>query len=173
MRYWWVNQNQTFGHETAGGYLWSPKHKANGSQNPFHDFMREVSPGDAIFSFSDTLIRAIGIAASHAYEAPKPIEFGAAGAYWNQIGWRVDVRFQMLRLPIRPSEHMGVLGPLLPDKYAPPRPNGHGLQSVYLTRLPPVLAGALIDRSIFARATASRGGIHPTTNDSTARTDCC
>jgi hypothetical protein len=25
MRYWWVNQNQTFRHEVDGGYLWSPK----------------------------------------------------------------------------------------------------------------------------------------------------
>ena len=25
MRYWWVNQNQTYQHEVAGGYLWSPK----------------------------------------------------------------------------------------------------------------------------------------------------
>ena len=25
MRYWWVNQNQTFRQEIEGGYLWSPK----------------------------------------------------------------------------------------------------------------------------------------------------
>jgi hypothetical protein len=24
MRYWWVNQNQTYRHEVQGGYLWSP-----------------------------------------------------------------------------------------------------------------------------------------------------
>jgi len=30
MRYWWVNQNQTFRHEFEGGYLWSPKRNANG-----------------------------------------------------------------------------------------------------------------------------------------------
>src|SRR3546814_16648113 len=30
MRYWWVNQNQTYRHEVAGGYLWSPKRNANG-----------------------------------------------------------------------------------------------------------------------------------------------
>jgi hypothetical protein len=32
MRYWWVNQNQTFRHELAGGYLWSPKRNANGPE---------------------------------------------------------------------------------------------------------------------------------------------
>jgi hypothetical protein len=43
MRYWWVNQNR---HEVAGGYLWSPKRKANGGVNPFYESMREVAPGD-------------------------------------------------------------------------------------------------------------------------------
>lgn len=145
MRYWWVNQNQTYRHEVGGGYLWSPKRKANQAQNPYYDFMREVAPGDVVFSFADTVIRAIGIAASHAYEAPKPLEFGQAGAYWDRIGWRLDVRFSELRLPIKPSEHMPVLAPLLPPKYSPLRPNGAGLQSVYLTRLPEQLAAALID----------------------------
>lgn len=90
MRYWWVNQNQTYRHEVGGGYLWSPKRKANQAQNPFYDFMREVAPGDVIFSFANTRIGAVGIARSHAYEAPKPLEFGQAGAYWDTIGSRQD-----------------------------------------------------------------------------------
>lgn len=145
MRYWWVNQNQTYRHELAGGYLWSPKRNRNGARNPFYDFMREVSPGDVVFSFSDTFIKAIGIAVSHAYEAPKPREFGQAGAYWDNIGWRVDVRFAELRGPIRPIEHMAQLGPLLPDRYAPLQRNGGGLQGVYLTQLPDDFAATLAD----------------------------
>ncbi len=54
MRFWWVNQNQTYRHEIQGGYLWSPKKNANGARNPFYESMREVSPGDLIFSFKDT-----------------------------------------------------------------------------------------------------------------------
>jgi putative restriction endonuclease len=145
MRYWWVNQNQTYRHEVPGRYLWSPKRKANGQANAFYDFMREVAPGDVVLSFADTRIKAIGIARSNAYEAPKPLEFGQTGAYWDQIGWRVDVGFIELRRPIRPSEYMDVLAPLLPSKYAPLRSIGTGLQSVYLTRLPEALAAALID----------------------------
>jgi hypothetical protein len=56
MRYWWVNQNQTFRQEIAAGYLWSPKRNANGARNPFYESMREVSPGDPIYSFVDTWI---------------------------------------------------------------------------------------------------------------------
>jgi putative restriction endonuclease len=145
MRFWWVNQKQTYRHEVPGGYLWSPKLKANQVRNPYYDFMREVAPGDVIFSFADARIRAIGIATSHAYEAPKPLEFGATGAYWDRIGWRVDAQFHPLRLPIRPAEHMAVLAPLLPDRYAPLRPNGAGLQNLYLTQLPEVFAATLVD----------------------------
>ena len=36
VRYWWFNQNQTYRHEVAGGYLWSPKHKSNGVRNPYY-----------------------------------------------------------------------------------------------------------------------------------------
>ena len=35
MRFWWVNQNQTFRQELSGRYLWSPKRNANGARNPF------------------------------------------------------------------------------------------------------------------------------------------
>src|SRR5437660_1837590 len=61
MRYWWVNQNQTFRQEIEGGYLWSPKRNKNGHRNPFYEFMREVAPGDIVFSFYDTRIAALGI----------------------------------------------------------------------------------------------------------------
>lgn len=135
MRYWWVNQNQTFEQETRGGYLWSPKRNANDHRNPFYEFMREVAPGDVVFSFYDTRIHAIGIAESFCYECPKPAEFGAAGPNWATVGWKIDVRFARVSAPIRPAEHMNVLAPLLPAKYAPLRPNGHGLQSIYLTAL--------------------------------------
>jgi hypothetical protein len=59
-RYWWVNQNQTYRREVQGGYLWSPKRSANGARNPFYESMREVAPGDLIFSFMDTRILALG-----------------------------------------------------------------------------------------------------------------
>jgi hypothetical protein len=157
MRYWWVNQNQTYRHEVPGNYLWSPKRNANGRRNPFYDFMREVAPGDVVFSFADTLIKAIGMAASNAYESPKPLEFGSTGAYWENIGWRVDVRFTQLRLPIRPADHMNVLGPRLPKIYSPLRKTGSGLQNLYLTHLSETFATALIDVLGAEARTIARG----------------
>ena len=144
MRFWWVNQNQTYRHEIQGGYLWSPKKNANGARNPFYESMREVSPGDLIFSFKDTRIVAIGIAQSYCWENPKPLEFGTAGQNWENVGWKVKVEFTELKNIIRPKDHMAVLGPYLPEKYSPLQPNGNGLQSVYLTELPKPLAEILM-----------------------------
>lgn len=144
MRYWWVNQNQTFGQEFAGGYLWSPKRKSNQQRNPFYEFMREVAPGDIIFSFQGSLIRAIGIVQSHCYEAPKPSEFGAAGSNWSAIGWKVEVQYFPLQNQIRPFDEMEILLPLLPERYSPLQSSGRGNQSVYITAMPPDLATALV-----------------------------
>lgn len=147
MRYWWVNQNQTYRQEIGGGYLWSPKRKTNDQRNPFYESMREVAPGDIIFSFVDTRIAALGIARSYCYESPKPTEFGSAGSYWGAIGWKVDASFREISNRIRPKDHIGELRRTLPEKYSPLRPSGDGLQSVYLTAVSPAFA-AIIFRLI-------------------------
>src|ERR1035441_4246437 len=135
VRYWWVNQNQTFRQEIAGGYLWSPKRSTHGARNPFYESMREVSQGDLIFSFVDTRITAIGIAKSYCWECPKPVEFGSAGQNWENIGWRVRVSFTTLLNKIRPKDHMGVLRAVLPERYSPLQASGNGNQGLYLTEL--------------------------------------
>lgn len=145
MRYWWVNQNRTYQHEVTGGYLWSPKRKSNGAVNPFYESMREVTPGDIVLSFADTRIAAIGIARSHCYECPKPREFGSAGMNWNDIGWKVEVKFTELGNRIRPADHIDVQRPRFPKKYSPLLPDGRGSQSVYLAEIPIQLFEAIRD----------------------------
>ena len=135
MRYWWVNQNQTFRQEFAGGYLWSPKRNANGAQNHFYETMREVSPGDVIVSFVDTRLIAIGVAQSYCFEAPKPTEFGATGSNWENIGWKISAKFTRLTHEVRPKDHIAVLRGVLPPRYSPLQANGNGLQGIYLTEL--------------------------------------
>ena len=41
--------------------------------------MREVTPGDLVFSFYDTRIAALGIVRGYCRESPKPEKFGTAG----------------------------------------------------------------------------------------------
>lgn len=87
---------------------------------------------------------ALGIAQSYCWESPKPVEFGTSGQNWEGVGWRVKVQFTELSNHIRPKDHIAVLRPLLPNKYSPLQPNGNGLQSVYLTEVPMLLAETLI-----------------------------
>jgi putative restriction endonuclease len=143
MRYWWVNQNQTHRHELEGGYLWSPQRNADQARNPFYEFMREVAPGDVVFSFVDAKIVAIGTVTSYCYPNPKPPEFGGEGNHWDKRGWRVRVKFARLTNQIRPKDHMKVLERTLPPKYSPLQVSGNGNQGVYLTELPPPMAQIL------------------------------
>jgi hypothetical protein len=142
-RYWWVNQNQTYKQEVEGGFLWSPKTNRDGGRNPFYDFMKEVRPGDIVFSFCDTRIKAIGVATGSAETAAKP-EFGAAGNAWDLVGWLVPVEFEELTTQIRPKDSIEQLRALLPNKYSPLQSDGDGNQGVYLTALPEPLAQKLM-----------------------------
>lgn len=168
MRYWWVNQNQTFRQEVDNGYMWSPKRSKGDRRNPFYETMREVAPGDTVFSFVNTRIGTLGKARSYAEEAPKPEEFGLAGAAWSNIGWKVHVEFTELEVNVRPKDHMDILGPLLPEKYSPLQANGDGKQVVYLAEVPVALAEALLTLlGPEARALAD-SSVAPATTDSVA-----
>jgi hypothetical protein len=105
--------------------------------------MTETETGDVVFSFCDTQIKAIGVITGPYQSSPKPTEFGSAGDYWSHEGWYVPVRFVELKSPIRPKDHMSVLGPALPDKYSPLQPNGNSNQGVYLASVPAEMAAVL------------------------------
>ena len=96
--------------------------------------MREVSPGDVVFSFCDTYIKAIGIVQRPVETTPKP-DFGSAGGNWSHTGWYVEVEFAELSNPIRPKDFMDLIGPHLAERYAPLRANGNGNQNLYLTEI--------------------------------------
>jgi hypothetical protein len=143
MRYWWVNQNQTYRAEIRGNFMWSPKANAKGARNPFYDTMQRVAPCDVVFSFCDTKIRAVGVATGIAQTSPKP-NFGNAGLNWSKEGWFVPVYYCEFDAPVRPKDHIRTLRPFLPAKYSPLQPDGDGLQSVYLAEVPELMANALI-----------------------------
>lgn len=144
MRYWWVNQNQTYKHEVAGGFLWSPKLNKDGRRNQFYENMTEVTAGDLIFSFCDTLIKAIGVATGSAVSSDKP-DFGAAGGNWGNEGWLVPIEFAVAKKPIRPKDIIKEIEPHLAKKYAPLQNNGNGNQGVYLAEISDELAMVLLD----------------------------
>jgi len=143
MRFHWVSQNQTGNHEVSGGYMWCPKTNANGSRNVNYEMMREVDPGDVVFSFRDKMIAYYGIVTSTAFQARKPTQIGKRGEGWLNLGWMAKVEYQAVPRAFMPKTHMHVIGPLLPDKYYSLQANGNGNQ-MYFTTLPQDLGYALL-----------------------------
>jgi len=146
MKYWWVNQNQTFRQELELGCLWSPKKNRNGRRNHFYDNMTKVRVGDPILSFTDTWIKHLCVAKSAAISRPKPSELADVNNEWSDDGWFISVDYRKLSNPVKPSLHMGSLSSLLPSKYSPLQPGGRGNQA-YLFELDKQLFNALSDLS--------------------------
>ncbi len=142
-KFWWVNQNQSYDEEVGGGFMWSPKENSNGARNQFYDNMTEVLPGDVVFSFCDTRIKAIGRVTSIAQTQPRP-EFKTDSWMGSPDGWFVETDFAELDNQIRPKDHIEKLKDLLPSRYSPLQQNGNGIQSVYLASVPTEMATVLI-----------------------------
>lgn len=142
--YWWVNNKQTFKQEVSGNYLWAPLVNAHGGNNEFYNNMARVQPGDLVFSYASTQVRAVGVCTSAALRALQPAEFGKPGKAWANEGRRLPVSFTLLKDPLKPKQHMDVLAPLLPETHSPIRASGDGNQGAYLAKISHEMAGALI-----------------------------
>lgn len=141
MSTWWVNLGSTYKYEVKG-FMWSPKVSAKGSRIQSYENMRLMRPGDLVFAFADSQIKAVGIVTAPAQDSPKP-DFGSSGDYWNNDGWLVEVQFNELNSPVRIMNHMELVGPTLPDRHSPLRPNGYANQA-YLFSVPDAMAAVLI-----------------------------
>lgn len=140
MRFWWVNHKQTFRQEFDGKYIWCPKRKVGGRVHHFYETVREVRPGDIVFSFAFGAVQGFGFAKSFCYSCPKPDDFGGVGANWDERGWRVDVGFARFEDPLKTVDHQQRLASLLPAKYSPIRVDGRGNQGAYFSGISKALA---------------------------------
>lgn len=157
-RYWWVNQNRTK-EEAEEGFMWSPKTRSDGGYNQFYENMARTKPGDVIFSFFDSRIQGHGTVTEYPTTTTKPT-FRQRES-WSKNGWYVAVDFEKFEQPISPRLHAAELAPLLPEKYAPIKKSGEGLQGVYLAEISEALAlkifelsGKQLETSSLSRATS-------------------
>ena len=113
MNYWWVNQGQTHSHEVPGGYLWAPKLDKMGRHRLAYDLMLRLEPGDCVFSYFRSSIRAVGVVITGVRTCRRP-DFKFANQFWNEDGWLVDVEFRELATPFDPKSMLDeyqLLGP--------------------------------------------------------------
>ena len=150
MRYWWANQKTAYDAEVAGGYLWSRKRRANGSRNPFYESLRLTQPGDVIFGYQNSAIRAVGFVLGPATDAPCPQPAIPPRATEETVpdttdGWLVPVSWLELQRPLFPAQYMPILQPLLPEFHAPLTATGRGIQGGRLMEIAARLAQALLE----------------------------
>ena len=134
-RYWWVNHKQTFKHEIAGGFLWSPKFKSNGDRNYFYDTMADAEVGDIVLSYANGKVSYFGVVVEEASTAHKPSEFGAAGDVWDNDGWFLPISWQKISPSIQPKLLWDEIQHLFPQKYSPLNGHGGGNQGCYLAEI--------------------------------------
>ena len=157
--YWWVNHNQTARQEIDGQYLWSPKTESNGARSEFYDNMRRASPGDLVLSYAGQAISHVGRVTEFAFTAPKPAEFGSAGANWKDEGWYLPIFWTSLTPPVSPRDLLDELRPLLPAKYSPIQSkSGAGNQKAYLAEIPDTVFSTVVQNAFFDDVKLSRGG---------------
>jgi putative restriction endonuclease len=88
---------------------------------------------------------------------------------WNDIGWKVEVKFTELGNQIRPADHIEILRPRLPEKYSPLLSDGRGSQSVYLAEIPLLMFETL--RDLIGSEARQSLGVAETWNDLEAMND--
>jgi hypothetical protein len=142
--FWWVNHKQTARVEIEEGYIWSPKRNNAGAFSQGYHNLTLAKPGDIIFSYADGKIPAVGKIIAKAQEKEKPEEFGKKGQNWDKKGWLVQVEWRLLSSPLIPKFHLSIIVPLLPEKYAPIRANGHGNEGMYLANISSELGNLLL-----------------------------
>ena len=92
-----VHQGKTFEAEYQGKYVWAPT-----SGFYHHEKMTEIHTGDIIFHYAEGALIAISEAVSDCMNYPQPSALYGNG--WGNVGYRVNVRCQLLakRIPLEP-----------------------------------------------------------------------
>jgi putative restriction endonuclease len=144
LKYWWVNQGGSYEIEHANDFMWSPQKEKNGRRNQAYENMKEISPGDIIFSHFNSRIASIGRAQTYCYESPRPIEFPKDQNEGNLLGWKVDVIYAHGVTKFQPKIHFEEIFDLLPLKYSPLDKNGQAAMKLYLTSITEALANRIM-----------------------------
>jgi putative restriction endonuclease len=151
MKFWWVNQGQTFTQEVGGGYLWAPKTQRNGVALRSYSLMLEIAVGDIIYSHSDGKLRARGVVRESAVSSPQPANLLEVGQdLWLNDGWLVQVDFETSLKTVVTRESAAEMRPFLLEEYPTPiSSNGTAAQKTYLTRISGQLATYLDAHMLF------------------------
>ena len=103
MAVFYVFQGETYKHERAGGFVWSPQKNKNGGKNVGYSTMEEIHKGDFILHNYNGKIVAISIAESDCYVADQPETLITAekSITWNIEGFMVKCTYYDFDVPLK------------------------------------------------------------------------
>lgn len=102
IRYWWVNQGQTYKQEKEGGFLWAPQKSKQGIPLPHHVNLVNARPDDVVFCYSARELKSVGIIQEEAIEAPKPSEISSHE--WQEEGYLLKLDYYDFVPPVEKEE---------------------------------------------------------------------
>lgn len=134
VRFWWVNQGQSYKWESALGIMWAPYVNEDGKTQHHWERMDGVLPGDVIVNYADMQIRAISTALTGTRPAANP-HVGLTELEWEKDGREVKLRMQELEVPMHLSDIPVALRKGWKSYGSPFNING-GVNQGYLFELP-------------------------------------
>lgn len=132
--FWWVNQGATYAWESELNILWAPLTASNGRTQSHWERMDSLAPGDIVFNYADSHIRALSEVLSPARRASKPYKNLASDA-WGEAGREVSLRMHPLESPLNLQEIPLELRKAWKQKGSPFNKHG-GINQAYLLELP-------------------------------------
>lgn len=118
--------------------------KVNGGRHATYDTLKEAEIGDIVFSFGDSMIRAIGVVTGLCVDTPKPETFGKDDNGWASDGQAISVDWKPFAHPFAPQAHLDHLKPLFAKfvglTATEPR---ESMQGTYMSRITQALSEAL------------------------------
>ena len=145
MKYFWVNQKQTFKQEWEGGFLWAPKRNQKGRTFWHWDSMKRVEAGDIVFCYVDKAIRAYGIVSERAITSSKPNSM--QNSPWETEGRLIKLKYHKLSSPIFIQSKLNEIGNFFPNEYSPYSVLHQRGNQIYLANIGEKLGRKLADFS--------------------------
>lgn len=122
-----VMQGRTYNEEKEAGIIWSNQNDQAGNRQHSWERMREVRKGDKVFHYVNGYIVAVSSATADCIKSEKP-EWLQNVSNWNQEGYMVTLDYYELEVPLRITDYIDLIEPLLPIKYSAFQANGQGNQ---------------------------------------------
>jgi len=101
MRFWWVNQGDSFEEARKLGALWAPLEDKAGHKQPSWETLDEVQVGDLVFHYANKKVRGISSAISSSRTAQIRIR---DRGQWQELGREIEVEPQEFDFSVDLSE---------------------------------------------------------------------